>query len=115
MGMNLPIFFTKNLNTQKPKSKCLNNAKAKKSFFTDKNIKAVKVKVEKEKENVLDDENDKLNIDPVASYIYVYLRKMELEKNRRPRIDYLERIQKDVTANMKRILVDWLVEVVDGD
>ncbi|KAL1345021.1 hypothetical protein HN51_018813 [Arachis hypogaea] len=101
-------FPTENLNTQKPKSKCLNNAKPKKASVADKNMKVVK-----EKENVLDDEDDKLNVDPVASDIYLYLRKMELEKNRRPRVDYLERIQKDVTANMRGILVDWLVEVAE--
>ncbi|QHN94492.1 putative cyclin-A3-1 [Arachis ipaensis] len=106
-------FPTEILDTRKPKYKCLNNAKPKKASVTDKNMKVVKVKVEKEKENVLDDEDDKLNVDPVASDIYVYLRKMELEMNRRPRVDYLERIQKDVTANMRGILVDWLVEVAE--
>ncbi|MED6162031.1 cyclin [Stylosanthes scabra] len=110
----LPNFTTENLSPQKPKpkSKSLNNAKPKKASVIDKNIKPVKVK--EEKENVLVDEDDELNnVDIVASDIYMYLRKMELEKNRRPRVDYLERIQRDVTANMRGILVDWLVEVAE--
>ena len=36
-----------------------------------------------------------------------------MERKRRPRVDYLERVQKDVTANMRGILVDWLVEVAE--
>lgn len=34
---------------------------------------------------------------------------IQMEVNRRPLPDYLEKIQKDVTANMRGILVDWLV------
>ncbi|XP_043710712.1 putative cyclin-A3-1 isoform X2 [Telopea speciosissima] len=48
---------------------------------------------------------------PYASEIFEYLRSMEIEEKRRPIPDYLEKIQKDVTANMRGILVDWLVEV----
>lgn len=36
-----------------------------------------------------------------------------MEPKRRPKPDYLERVQKDVTANMRGILVDWLVEVAE--
>ena len=32
---------------------------------------------------------------------------------RRPRSDYIEAVQSDVTANMRTILVDWLVEVAE--
>ncbi|XP_059281582.1 putative cyclin-A3-1 [Lycium ferocissimum] len=46
-----------------------------------------------------------------VSDIYDYLRKMEIEEKRRPLPDYLETVQKDVSANMRGILVDWLVEV----
>ncbi|XP_062204163.1 cyclin-A3-2-like [Phragmites australis] len=48
-----------------------------------------------------------------ASDIYTYLRSLELEPRRRPRADYIEAVQVDVTANMRTILVDWLVEVAE--
>ncbi|KAK1366892.1 Cyclin N-terminal domain-containing protein [Heracleum sosnowskyi] len=46
-----------------------------------------------------------------ASDIYEYLRNMEAETKRRPLSNYIEKVQKDVTVNMRAILVDWLVEV----
>ncbi|XP_073305220.1 putative cyclin-A3-1 [Primulina huaijiensis] len=48
-----------------------------------------------------------------VSDIYGYLHNMEMEVERRPLADYLEKIQKDVTANMRGILIDWLVEVAE--
>ncbi|CAN6329615.1 unnamed protein product [Urochloa humidicola] len=48
-----------------------------------------------------------------ASDIYTYLRALEVEPQRRPRSDYIEAVQADVTANMRTILVDWLVEVAE--
>ncbi|KAL2529608.1 Cyclin-A3-2 [Forsythia ovata] len=48
-----------------------------------------------------------------VSGIYEYLHQMEMEAKRRPKVDYLEKVQKDVTANMRGILVDWLVEVAE--
>ncbi|KAL6504336.1 putative cyclin-A3-1 [Orobanche gracilis] len=48
-----------------------------------------------------------------VSDIYEYLRNMEMEVKRRPLPDYLEKIQKDVNANMRGVLVDWLVEVAE--
>ncbi|XP_010277154.1 PREDICTED: G2/mitotic-specific cyclin C13-1-like [Nelumbo nucifera] len=48
-----------------------------------------------------------------APDIYQYLHSMEVEEKRRPLPDYIEKIQKDVTANMRGILVDWLVEVAE--
>ncbi|CAN6338744.1 unnamed protein product [Urochloa humidicola] len=48
-----------------------------------------------------------------ASDIYTYLRALEVEPRRRPRSDYVEAVQSDVTANMRTILVDWLVEVAE--
>ncbi|CAN4115143.1 unnamed protein product [Withania somnifera] len=48
-----------------------------------------------------------------ASDIYDYLRQLEIEKKRRPLRDYLEKVQKDVSANMRGVLVDWLVEVTE--
>ncbi|KAL8130938.1 G2/mitotic-specific cyclin C13-1-like [Apium graveolens] len=46
-----------------------------------------------------------------VSDIYEYLHQMEMETKRRPLPDYIEKVQKDVTSNMRGILVDWLVEV----
>ncbi|KAF3788310.1 putative cyclin-A3-1 [Nymphaea thermarum] len=48
---------------------------------------------------------------PYASDIYQYLR--ESEKKRRPTPNYMESFQHDVTANMRSMLVDWLVEVAE--
>ncbi|MQL94159.1 hypothetical protein Taro_026816 [Colocasia esculenta] len=67
-----------------------------------------------------------------ASDIYQYLRSMEVvlticdssvsigfwvvrevESKRRPLANFIETVQKDVTANMRGILVDWLVEVAE--
>ncbi|XP_073051551.1 putative cyclin-A3-1 [Primulina eburnea] len=45
--------------------------------------------------------------------IYGYLHNMEMEPKRRSLPDYIEKIQKDVTANMRGVLIDWLVEVVE--
>ena len=40
---------------------------------------------------------------------------MEIQKEvkRRPIADYIEKVQKDVSVNMRAILVDWLVEVAE--
>ncbi|GAB4852841.1 Cyclin-A3-1 [Ancistrocladus abbreviatus] len=48
-----------------------------------------------------------------ASSIYQHLHSLEMEEKRRPFPNYMERIQKDMTANMREILVDWLVEVAE--
>ncbi|KAL8165992.1 hypothetical protein V2J09_007491 [Rumex salicifolius] len=50
---------------------------------------------------------------PYATGIYHYLREMEREQKRRPMPNYLEKVQKDISANMRGILVDWLVEVAE--
>ena len=31
---------------------------------------------------------------------------------KRPAIDFMERVQKDINASMRAILIDWLVEVI---
>ncbi|KAJ0229591.1 Cyclin-A1-1 [Hirschfeldia incana] len=66
-----------------------------------------------------DKENKVVNIDNndadpqlVATFacdIYKHLRAAETKK--RPAIDFMERVQKDVNSTMRGILVDWLVEV----
>ncbi|MBA0745868.1 hypothetical protein Gogos_008427, partial [Gossypium gossypioides] len=48
-----------------------------------------------------------------VSDIYEYLRQMEADPKRRPLPDYIEKVQKDVSTNMRGILVDWLVEVAE--
>ncbi|KAI3758842.1 hypothetical protein L6452_06414 [Arctium lappa] len=45
--------------------------------------------------------------------IYDYLHNMEREAKRRPLADYIQKVQKDVTENMRGVLVDWLVEVAE--
>ncbi|KAJ7958717.1 Cyclin [Quillaja saponaria] len=44
-----------------------------------------------------------------ASNIYDKIRVTELE--RRPSTDYMEKLQQDITPNMRGVLIDWLVEV----
>lgn len=48
-----------------------------------------------------------------ATDIYEYLHEMEVNPKKRPLPDYIERVQKDVSVNMRGILVDWLVEVAE--
>ncbi|XP_072977180.1 cyclin-A3-1-like [Typha angustifolia] len=48
-----------------------------------------------------------------AADIYHYLRSMEVEAKRRPAENYIEKVQKDITASMRATLVDWLVEVAE--
>nr|GMC90703.1 putative cyclin-A3-1 [Ipomoea batatas] len=75
------------------------------------------VKVEKG-DNAVKDSIDSKSDDPqmcsaYVSDIYEYLRQMEAQEKRRPLPDYLEKVQKDISANMRGILVDWLVEVAE--
>ncbi|CAN6482447.1 unnamed protein product [Victoria cruziana] len=62
-------------------------------------------------DNVDPCDDDPQMFGPYASDIYQYLR--ELEKKRRPNPFYMESVQHDVNANMRSILVDWLVEVAE--
>lgn len=50
---------------------------------------------------------------PYASDIYRYLRSKEADAKNRPVANYMATVQKDVDANMRAILVDWLVEVAE--
>ncbi|KAL1833685.1 hypothetical protein ACET3Z_003336 [Daucus carota] len=47
----------------------------------------------------------------MACDIYKHLRASEEKK--RPSIDFMEKVQKDINTNMRAILVDWLVEVAE--
>lgn len=37
----------------------------------------------------------------------------QVEENRRPVPNYMEKVQRDITPAMREVLVDWLVEVAD--
>ncbi|XP_027332265.1 putative cyclin-A3-1 [Abrus precatorius] len=50
---------------------------------------------------------------PYVSDIYDYLRRMEVDPSKRPLHDYVQKVQRDVNANMRGVLVDWLVEVAE--
>ncbi|KAI5412622.1 Cyclin-A3-1 [Lathyrus oleraceus] len=52
-------------------------------------------------------------IQPYLSDILDYLRTMEMQEKRRPAGDYMDKVQRCITTNMRRTLVDWLVEVAD--
>ncbi|EXC04823.1 Putative cyclin-A3-1 [Morus notabilis] len=75
--------------------------------------KAVSKSDSDEKPHVHTTSDDPQMCGPYVSDIYEYLHKMEAETKRRPLPDYLEKVQKDVTANMRGVLVDWLVEVAE--
>ncbi|CAN4115139.1 unnamed protein product [Withania somnifera] len=92
------------INQKNPKYKQTTKRKVKRSV-TDNKEKEVDVDVK------LDD--DPQMCSAYASDIYDYLHEMEVEKKRRPLPDYLEKTQKDVSANMRGVLVDWLVEVAE--
>ncbi|MED6162897.1 cyclin [Stylosanthes scabra] len=50
---------------------------------------------------------------PYASDIYDYLRQLEVDPSKRPLPDYVQKVQRHVNANMRGVLVDWLVEVAE--
>ncbi|PWA93474.1 Cyclin A/B/D/E [Artemisia annua] len=79
-----------------------------------KTTKGVSKKVVKKDVNIqkIDDELvDPQMCETYVEDIYDYLRNMEMEVKRRPLADYIEKVQKDVSVNMRGVLVDWLVEV----
>ncbi|KAJ3700194.1 hypothetical protein LUZ61_003899 [Rhynchospora tenuis] len=51
---------------------------------------------------------------PYGSDIYRYLRSMEVEPKRRPLPNYVETTQLSLTAHMRGVLIDWLVEVAEN-
>ncbi|XP_062211788.1 cyclin-A3-1-like isoform X2 [Phragmites australis] len=89
----------------KPKKKPLTAAEPKKTAPAPKPAPPAAAGVGEE------DEGDPQLCAPYASDIYSYLRSMEAK--RRPAEDYIAAVQVDVTANMRAILVDWLVEVAE--
>ncbi|KAJ6405354.1 hypothetical protein OIU84_013335 [Salix udensis] len=61
--------------------------------------------------NVDDNYQDPQLCATIACDIYKHLRASEMKK--RPSTDFMDRVQKDVNASMRAILVDWLVEVAE--
>ncbi|XP_047312414.1 cyclin-A3-2-like [Impatiens glandulifera] len=57
--------------------------------------------------------DDSQMCDGYVTDIYDYLHNMEKEAKRRPLQNYIDKVQKDVTENMRGVLVDWLVEVAE--
>ncbi|KAA8537813.1 hypothetical protein F0562_027607 [Nyssa sinensis] len=99
------IAASRDLVSQPPKPKCRTKRKMK---------KVVTEKVTKMTASGIDAKSDDPQMcDAYVSEIYEYLHNMEMQAKRRPLPDYIEKIQKDVTPNMRAILVDWLVEVAE--
>ncbi|KAJ7966559.1 Cyclin [Quillaja saponaria] len=93
---------------QKPK--CRTKTKGKKVATTAKSTS----KTEPDVKSLIDAKlEDPETCGPYVSDIYMYLREMEMDPKRRPKPYYLETVQQDVTANMRGILIDWLVEVAE--
>ncbi|CAH2075751.1 unnamed protein product [Thlaspi arvense] len=44
-------------------------------------------------------------------FLLIYVELLVFQLDRRPSVNYMERLQKDITPNMRGILIDWLVEV----
>ncbi|KAH7296597.1 hypothetical protein KP509_26G030100 [Ceratopteris richardii] len=59
----------------------------------------------------IDNHKDPQMCSAYATEIYDHFRMAELK--RRPAVDYMEAVQHDINANMRGILVDWLVEVAE--
>ncbi|XP_020593600.1 cyclin-A3-1-like [Phalaenopsis equestris] len=67
-----------------------------------------------EPSNIANEEDDPQLCLPYAADVLAYLRFLEGEERRRPMRNYMEKVQKKViSANMRGILVDWLVEVAE--
>ncbi|GAV71922.1 Cyclin_N domain-containing protein/Cyclin_C domain-containing protein, partial [Cephalotus follicularis] len=61
--------------------------------------------------NVDDNVTDPQYCSTITCDIYKHLRASE--EKRRPSTNYIERVQKDINASMRSILIDWLVEVAE--
>ena len=62
--------------------------------------------------NVIDIDKDNGNPQMCASYAAeIYRNLMAAELIRRPKSNYMETLQRDITKGMRGILIDWLVEV----
>lgn len=101
---------------QKAKSKAKSTKLKKAAVPVEKTASESKEGVSDEKGKEVDsfsEEEDPQMCGPYASDIYEYLHLMEVNPKKRPSPDYIEKVQKDVSVNMRGILVDWLVEVAE--
>ncbi|KAK4804959.1 hypothetical protein SAY86_004776 [Trapa natans] len=69
------------------------------------------MEVDGEKAEIDDNYMDPQFCVTITCDIYKHLRASEMKK--RPATDFMERIQKDINASMRAILIDWLVEVAE--
>ncbi|PIN15384.1 G2/Mitotic-specific cyclin A [Handroanthus impetiginosus] len=107
------------IENEKQKSKPRGKAKKEEAIVRETKSK----KEEKASLSVKEEKGSRIRVDPksddpqfCAAYvsdIYEYLHKMEMEAKRRPSADYLNKVQNDVTANMRGVLIDWLIEVAE--
>ncbi|KAM7280825.1 hypothetical protein ACFE04_007959 [Oxalis oulophora] len=88
-------------NPRQQKGKGKGNGKTKISSETTKIVK------------IEDDVKVAAHSDDYVSDISKYLHNLEADPQRRPSPDYIRTIQKDITPNMRGVLVDWLVEVAE--
>ncbi|KAL3633449.1 hypothetical protein CASFOL_022211 [Castilleja foliolosa] len=59
---------------------------------------------------------DSKHNDPQMCIVYaadIYYNMYAAQLARRPLVDYIEKVQRDITQDMRAILIDWLVEVSD--
>ncbi|KAK6938625.1 Cyclin, N-terminal [Dillenia turbinata] len=110
---NFVAVATSDLDSQKPKPKY--KKKLKKSGIEERPTLTVATTTSGavSKDEVGEELNDPQMCVSYLSDIYEYLHMMEKEIKRRPLADYMEKIQSDVSATMRAILVDWLVEVAE--
>lgn len=106
-NFGVPVNPTNGTEAQKPKCK----TKTKKVKNP---VKATTKKPAETEAKEKDDKSEDSQMrDSDISEIYEYLHKMEVDPKRRPLPEYIEGVQKDITANMRGVLVDWLVEVAE--
>ncbi|KAF5747021.1 putative cyclin A [Tripterygium wilfordii] len=109
--LNVVVSVNPSLGNEPQKRKSRAKAKAKKALVSTK-VKSTTEDVG-EKPDIDVGSDDPKMCGPYATDICDYLHKMEVESKRRPLPDYIEKVQKDVTPNMRGILVDWLVDVAE--
>ncbi|XVE93459.1 hypothetical protein REPUB_Repub01dG0194600 [Reevesia pubescens] len=66
-----------------------------------------------EPSDVIDESSRDLKKCSFSSSIYQHLHSLEIEEKRRPLPHYMEKVQNDITVNMREILMEWLVEVTE--
>ncbi|KAK3231280.1 hypothetical protein Dsin_003161 [Dipteronia sinensis] len=107
----VPVTKSLKVEPQKPKGKAKAKPKVKRALEPKKTTTANKKEDVEAEVDVDPASDDPQMCEPYVTDIYDYLRNMEVEPKRRPLPDYIEKVQKDISANMRGILVDWLVEV----